>query len=210
MSTLHMKAGGMHCSLCTKSIDRALGKLDGVIDNQVSIAHEEVLINYDAGRVRPETLLRTLNDLGFAPRETDHDDTFAEEEQDLKNAKRIALIAGGLVSLASVLMILRVWQGASPIFVFGQAILAILTAVWPASFVLRNAWQSLRRGILNQDVLAASAAVGGLVGGVTGLIWPAFPARSEEHTSELQSRGHLVCRLLLDKKKRLIVVLVDR
>src|SRR5437660_10960960 len=43
---------------------------------------------------------------------------------------------------------------------------------------------------------------------------PAFPAgekvqpfehsdirRSEEHTSELQSRGHLVCRLLLEKKK---------
>src|SRR5690625_6552146 len=27
------------------------------------------------------------------------------------------------------------------------------------------------------------------------------PHRSEEHTSELQSRGHLVCRLLLEKKK---------
>src|SRR5437870_10353930 len=27
-------------------------------------------------------------------------------------------------------------------------------------------------------------------------------ARSEEHTSELQSRGHLVCRLLLEKKTR--------
>src|SRR5437870_7896955 len=26
-------------------------------------------------------------------------------------------------------------------------------------------------------------------------------SRSEEHTSELQSRGHLVCRLLLEKKK---------
>src|SRR5690625_5331877 len=26
--------------------------------------------------------------------------------------------------------------------------------------------------------------------------------RSEEHTSELQSRGHLVCRLLLEKKNR--------
>src|SRR5437660_1357719 len=26
--------------------------------------------------------------------------------------------------------------------------------------------------------------------------------RSEEHTSELQSRGHLVCRLLLEKKKK--------
>src|SRR5690625_6567569 len=28
-------------------------------------------------------------------------------------------------------------------------------------------------------------------------------ARSEEHTSELQSRGHLVCRLLLAKKKKI-------
>src|SRR5207253_4483547 len=28
--------------------------------------------------------------------------------------------------------------------------------------------------------------------------------RSEEHTSELQSRGHLVCRLLLEKKKQMI------
>src|SRR5439155_10056072 len=29
-----------------------------------------------------------------------------------------------------------------------------------------------------------------------------YAARSEEHTSELQSRGHLVCRLLLEKKKK--------
>src|SRR5690625_6795357 len=29
-----------------------------------------------------------------------------------------------------------------------------------------------------------------------------FGKRSEEHTSELQSRGHLVCRLLLEKKKK--------
>src|SRR5690625_6971618 len=29
---------------------------------------------------------------------------------------------------------------------------------------------------------------------------PSRAARSEEHTSELQSRGHLVCRLLLEKK----------
>src|SRR5205809_5186204 len=29
---------------------------------------------------------------------------------------------------------------------------------------------------------------------------PDFPQRSEEHTSELQSRLHLVCRLLLEKK----------
>src|SRR6266498_4324708 len=36
---------------------------------------------------------------------------------------------------------------------------------------------------------------------VAGLT-PATFARSEEHTSELQSRPHLVCRLLLEKKKQ--------
>src|SRR5437870_11451132 len=42
--------------------------------------------------------------------------------------------------------------------------------------------------------------------GLTGPCLPADPCRgpvsprSEEHTSELQSRGHLVCRLLLEKK----------
>src|SRR2546429_4463600 len=47
--------------------------------------------------------------------------------------------------------------------------------------------------------------------GMTGRRWPGasffstssfiFCHRSEEHTSELQSRLHLVCRLLLEKKK---------
>src|SRR3712207_6921501 len=33
----------------------------------------------------------------------------------------------------------------------------------------------------------------------------AGPARSEEHTSELQSRQYLVCRLLLEKKKKRLI-----
>src|SRR5436305_3799630 len=33
----------------------------------------------------------------------------------------------------------------------------------------------------------------------------ALPRRSEEHTSELQSRPHLVCRLLLEKKKQFTI-----
>src|SRR5438309_8954624 len=36
------------------------------------------------------------------------------------------------------------------------------------------------------------------------------PARSEEHTSELQSQFHLVCRLLLEKKKKKNKKLITR
>src|SRR5215813_15505913 len=38
--------------------------------------------------------------------------------------------------------------------------------------------------------------------GVPDAIARPVGARSEEHTSELQSRPHLVCRLLLEKKKK--------
>src|SRR5437870_10839278 len=41
--------------------------------------------------------------------------------------------------------------------------------------------------------------------GVTGIRMEIM--RSEEHTSELQSRGHLVCRLLLEKKKQQRILL---
>src|SRR5690625_355129 len=51
-------------------------------------------------------------------------------------------------------------------------------------------------GILTVDSLASIAAYDG-VAHATALL-----CRSEEHTSELQSRGHLVCRLLLEKKKQ--------
>src|SRR3712207_7960828 len=34
-------------------------------------------------------------------------------------------------------------------------------------------------------------------------------SRSEEHTSELQSRQYLVCRLLLEKKKQIITLHID-
>src|SRR6476620_542798 len=38
---------------------------------------------------------------------------------------------------------------------------------------------------------------------------PRGPARSEEHTSELQSRQYLVCRLLLEKKKKNIICVLS-
>src|SRR5687768_17911636 len=38
---------------------------------------------------------------------------------------------------------------------------------------------------------------------IENVLTPTLVSRSEEHTSELQSRLHLVCRLLLEKKKKI-------
>src|SRR2546422_4454799 len=44
---------------------------------------------------------------------------------------------------------------------------------------------------------------------IVGTSW-ARGVRSEEHTSELQSRLHLVCRLLLEKKKKKLITMYTR
>src|SRR5690554_7161488 len=60
----------------------------------------------------------------------------------------------------------------------------------------RNRSRMELSSLLRNEVLSSA-------GGVTRLESRAAQAvRSEEHTSELQSRPHLVCRLLLEKKKK--------
>src|SRR5690625_7061560 len=54
-------------------------------------------------------------------------------------------------------------------------------------------------GHMAADVVTLSAALAATVLAVRP---DRSGRRSEEHTSELQSRGHLVCRLLLEKKNR--------
>src|SRR5690348_17888490 len=65
---------------------------------------------------------------------------------------------------------------------------------------------------MGQRLVAGRQAVGGLPGSRQprrqrlGRAGPRAATRSEEHTSELQSPVHLVCRLLLEKKKKPLIL----
>src|SRR5687768_18009329 len=66
-------------------------------------------------------------------------------------------------------------------------------------------------GLMSQTAVVVSGLVLGVdldcrvevFDGAIELVAAAIDQRSEEHTSELQSRLHLVCRLLLEKKKNI-------
>src|SRR5947208_10230593 len=66
------------------------------------------------------------------------------------------------------------------------------STLFPYTTLFRSREPGARRAV--SQVLARQRKPGRRAGA-------ALPARSEEHTSELQSPDHLVCRLLLEKKK---------
>lgn len=59
------RIGGLHCSLCTGTIEKALGRMPGVDKVAVSLTHEQALVEYDPAIARPEQLLQTLRDIGY-------------------------------------------------------------------------------------------------------------------------------------------------
>src|SRR2546422_7734704 len=70
--------------------------------------------------------------------------------------------------------------------------------------ISRRATRRRSRSRRAVDATAARPCDRGRARGTGPALAPARrPGRSEEHTSELQSRLHLVCRLLLEKKKKM-------
>src|SRR2546429_3306829 len=61
---------------------------------------------------------------------------------------------------------------------------------------------TLSPALSRKRALSATATVSGKPMPTKPPVATVSPERSEEHTSELQSRLHLVCRLLLEKKKK--------
>src|SRR5262245_63103499 len=76
------------------------------------------------------------------------------------------------------------------------------STLFPYTTLFRSCWRQCGIWLTGGSALAAAgAAPAARVAAVPPSAAAGGTARSEEHTSELQSLRHLVCRLLLEKKK---------
>src|SRR5256712_586537 len=83
-----------------------------------------------------------------------------------------------------------------------EALIAELSRIQPLVVTSRNGVAQFRQDSIAPDSIARALDAGTLVqGAVNDVGGRVRVSRSEEHTSELQSRSDLVCRLLLEKKK---------
>jgi heavy metal translocating P-type ATPase len=174
LAKLQVKIGGMACSFCVETIRKGLGRTAGVAEVNVSLAHEEALIMYDPSRVTPATLTGTLKSLGYTVRDPHKVRTFEEEEAELERERDRLIIAGAAAWVGFMVMLLM-WVGRHhPLAHWFMATLALVLVFGPGLYILRMAWASARRRILNQHVLMEISAFGGLVGGAIGLVNPIF------------------------------------
>src|SRR2546429_7658621 len=104
--------------------------------------------------------------------------------------------------------------GATTLIVMNTLIFGFVT--WLPSFFVQEGL-SIVTSFRYSFIMSLGAPLGSAIGAFAADSWGRKPTivgaslltivlggiyRSEEHTSELQSRLHLVCRLLLEKKKR--------
>lgn len=98
---IRARIGGLHCSLCTGTIEKALGRMPGVDKVAVSLTHEQALVEYDPTIARPEHLLQTLRDIGYTISDPRKLRAFEEEEHDLvREARRFVLAV--VLSVAAI------------------------------------------------------------------------------------------------------------
>jgi len=124
---IRARIGGLHCSLCTGTIEKALKRQPGVDQVAVSLTHEQALIEYDPRVACAETLLQTLKDIGYTISDPRKLRPFEEEEALLAREGRRFVAAVG-ASLAAIALV------ANPAGV-GSALLATVAVASLAAFL---------------------------------------------------------------------------
>jgi heavy metal translocating P-type ATPase len=161
------KIAGLHCSLCTGTIEKAIGRLPGVGKVAVSLTHEQALVDYDPAHVSPEALQRTLKEIGYTLWDPRKLRPYEEEEADLVREGRRLLAGTGfsLITIALLLQVSGLWSVVVPAVV-GLSLLTL------AFLILKG--EGVWRALIGMGVLGV--AIAGVLGAkALGVIQPAVP-----------------------------------
>jgi len=176
VETLQLKIGGISCSFCANSIEKAVGKQRGVDEVHVSIAHEEALVRFRPKTTSATKIKDTLRALGYTirdPRKVEDAEEQAalarSEQRDLASAAFFAVVLLG--AMAGMWMALWPRQ---PWLVWTAWLIASYVFFWNGRRIIHKAWGAAWRGIANQHVLLAIGAIGAYAGGLLGTPIPAL------------------------------------
>ncbi len=142
-----VRVTGMTCAMCVKSIETAVGSIDGVENVKVNLATETVFVRFDEKKVDFETIKRVIEDLGYGV--VDEHASAEDVEEHLSKMRKKLYVA----TFAGVLLLILTYFASLPYESFVQLIIALPAIVYSGGSIFRSALSALRHKTLNMDVM---------------------------------------------------------
>ncbi|MCA3564438.1 MAG: cadmium-translocating P-type ATPase [Methylocystis sp.] len=159
VASLELAVEGMRCAGCMASVERTVGKLDGVVSARVNLTSQRLNVRWREGAATPDQVIAAVAGLGFraypfVSRQAETKE--AQEEKRLLRYLGVAAFAAMNIMLLSV----SVWSGnASDItpetrdfFHWLSALIALPTAAYAGQPFFESATRALRARQVNMDV----------------------------------------------------------
>lgn len=153
---------GMYCAACSGLIEAALGRVDGVLDAQVSSAGQRARVRWDPSRTQVSALVRAVRDAGY--------DAVPDAAAPAREARRAERRSALWRVFVAAFCAMQVMMFATPSYVavgnelapdlrqllnWGSWVVSIPVLIFSSGPFLRNAWRSLRARRISMDVPVA-------------------------------------------------------
>ncbi len=146
----------MHCAGCIRKVENGLNALEGVSHARVNLSTKRVAVEWSEAETDPESIIDTLETLGFAGRPFDAGKSGEQEDEVRSRALLRALAVSGFASANVMLLSVSVWSGAEDatrdLFHWISALIAVPATAYAGRPFFHSAAGALRHGGVNMDV----------------------------------------------------------
>lgn len=153
----------LHCAGCIRKVENGLGALEGISRARVNLSTKRVLVEWSEPAGDAQTVMDTLQGLGFGARPFDAGKSGQKEDDERSSSLLRALAVAGFAAANVMLLSVSVWSGAEDttreLFHWISALIAVPAATYAGRPFFRSAAAALRHGRLNMDVPISLAIV---------------------------------------------------
>lgn len=167
IQTLTLPVEGMTCASCVTRVEKALKKVDGVLEASVNLASEKAKIEFDTAKVNVEQLRAAVTDEGYSlvlpeGESRQSADAGARENETLRQLKKELLLAGLLavpIMVISMVSMLESYASWSPLSL-EQTNKLLLLLTTPILFIsgkrfFKGFWLALKHFTADMNTLVA-------------------------------------------------------
>ncbi|MCX8166296.1 MAG: heavy metal translocating P-type ATPase [Candidatus Micrarchaeota archaeon] len=154
--TIELKIQGMHCVSCASLIKKKLTKLHGIKKAEISYSIEKGLIEYDENQIREDSIIKSINELGYLAIALNKDKKLSNEhieisnDTQLRDFKNMFLISAILSTPVITMSMLDIKIENREILLF---ILTSIVQFYCGKNLYKNAVAALKNMGTNMDVL---------------------------------------------------------